>query len=57
MQPMVKNELLSHFINHNRIIHSELLRFAGIGESKVETVLMEILSINRLILRLPLAKS
>ena len=32
MQPMVKNELLSHFINHNRIIHSELLRFAGSHE-------------------------
>lgn len=32
--------MLSHFINHNRIIHSELLRFAGIGESKVETILM-----------------
>ncbi|MCS4782940.1 CinA family nicotinamide mononucleotide deamidase-related protein [Staphylococcus aureus] len=43
MQPMVKNELLSHFINHNRIIHSELLRFAGIGESKVETVLIDLI--------------
>ncbi len=43
MQPMVKNELLSHFINHNRIIHSELLRFAGIGESKVETILIDLM--------------
>ncbi|MBV7283775.1 polyribonucleotide nucleotidyltransferase [Staphylococcus aureus] len=43
MQPMVKNELLSHFINHNRIIHSELLRFAGIGESKVETILIDLI--------------
>ncbi|QFJ69586.1 competence/damage-inducible protein A [Staphylococcus aureus] len=27
----------------NRIIHSELLRFAGIGESKVETILIDLI--------------
>ncbi len=54
MQPMVKNELLSHFINHNRIIHSETIKICGIGEFKVETILINILSINRLILRLRL---
>lgn len=43
MQPMVKNELLPHFINDSSIIHSELLRFAGIGESKVETLLMDLI--------------
>ncbi|EHJ07723.1 CinA family nicotinamide mononucleotide deamidase-related protein [Staphylococcus simiae] len=43
MQPMAKHELLPHFMDNKRIIHSELLRFAGIGESKVETVLMDMI--------------
>lgn len=43
MQPMAKHELIPHFMDNKRIIHSELLRFAGIGESKVETVLMDLI--------------
>ncbi|MBO1198967.1 CinA family nicotinamide mononucleotide deamidase-related protein [Staphylococcus simiae] len=43
MQPMAKHELLPYFMDNKRIIHSELLRFAGIGESKVETVLMDMI--------------
>lgn len=43
MQPMAKNELLPFFFNGESTIFSELLRFAGIGESKVETVLMDLI--------------
>ncbi|MCG7339597.1 CinA family nicotinamide mononucleotide deamidase-related protein [Staphylococcus sp. ACRSN] len=43
MQPMAKNELLPHLLDGEQIIYSELLRFAGIGESKVETVLMDLI--------------
>ncbi|PTE40859.1 competence/damage-inducible protein A [Staphylococcus equorum] len=43
MQPMAKNELLPFFLNGESTIFSELLRFAGIGESKVETVLMDLI--------------
>lgn len=43
LQPMAKNELLPHFVDNDRIIFSELLRFAGIGESKVETELMDLI--------------
>ncbi|HLR19584.1 MAG TPA: CinA family nicotinamide mononucleotide deamidase-related protein [Staphylococcus sp.] len=43
MQPMAKYELLPFFLNGESIIFSELLRFAGIGESKVETVLMDLI--------------
>ena len=42
MQPMAKNELLPHFLNGESTIFSELLRFAGIGESKVETILIDL---------------
>lgn len=38
---MVKNELLLYFINYNWIIYFELLRFVGIGEFKVEIVLID----------------
>lgn len=43
MQPMAKNELLPHFLNGESTIFSELLRFAGIGESKVETILIDLI--------------
>ncbi|WP_251516592.1 MULTISPECIES: CinA family nicotinamide mononucleotide deamidase-related protein [Staphylococcus] len=43
MQPMAKEELLPHLMDDERIIHSELLRFAGIGESKLETELLDLI--------------
>lgn len=43
MQPMAKNELLPHLLDGEQIIFSELLRFAGIGESKVETELLDLI--------------
>lgn len=43
MQPMAKNELLPYLMDEDRVIHSEQLRFAGIGESKVETELMDLI--------------
>ena len=42
MQPMAKNELLPYLMDEDRVIHSEQLRF-GIGESKVETELMDLI--------------
>ena len=38
-----KNELLPYLMDEDRVIHSEQLRFAGIGESKVETELMDLI--------------
>lgn len=43
MQPMAKDGLLPYFLNGESIIFSELLRFAGIGESKIETILMDLI--------------
>lgn len=43
MKPMAKNELLPYLLDDDRVIFSELLRFAGIGESKVETILMDLI--------------
>ncbi|UDI78403.1 CinA family nicotinamide mononucleotide deamidase-related protein [Staphylococcus taiwanensis] len=43
MQPMAKNELLPYLMDDDKVIFSEQLRFAGIGESKVETELMDLI--------------
>lgn len=43
MQPMAKNELLPHLLDGEQVIFSELLRFAGIGESRVETELLDLI--------------
>ena len=43
MQPMAKNELLPYFLEGEKSIYSESLRFAGIGESRVETELMDLI--------------
>lgn len=43
MRPMAKNELLPLLIDNDNTIFSEQLRFAGIGESKVETELMDLI--------------
>ena len=38
MRPMAKNKLLPYLLDGEHIIFSEQLRFAGIGESKVENI-------------------
>ena len=43
MQPMAKNELLPYLMDDDKVIFSEQLRFAGIGESKLETELMDLI--------------
>lgn len=43
MQPMAKNELLPYLLEGEQVIFSELLRFAGIGESRVETELIDLI--------------
>ncbi|WP_436860600.1 CinA family nicotinamide mononucleotide deamidase-related protein [Staphylococcus caeli] len=43
MKPMAKEALLPYFLNGERTIFSESLRFAGIGESKVETELLDLI--------------
>lgn len=43
MQPMAKNELLPFILDDDKVIFSEQLKFAGIGESKVETILMDLI--------------
>ena len=43
MRPMAKNKLLPYLLDGEHIIFSEQLRFAGIGESKVETLLMDLI--------------
>ncbi|WP_415425606.1 CinA family nicotinamide mononucleotide deamidase-related protein [Staphylococcus borealis] len=43
MKPMAKNELLPCLMDDDSVIFSEQLRFAGIGESKVETELMDLI--------------
>ena len=40
MQPMAKNELLPYLMDKDEV---ELLRFAGIGESKLETLLIDLI--------------
>ncbi|MCS4486315.1 CinA family nicotinamide mononucleotide deamidase-related protein [Staphylococcus americanisciuri] len=43
MRPMVDNELMPLFAQSNETIFSEVLRFCGIGESQVETELMDLI--------------
>lgn len=43
MQPMAENELLPYLLEGDKLIFSEQLRFAGIGESRVETELMDLI--------------
>lgn len=43
LQPMVVNELMPHFAQGGQTIESEVLRFCGIGESQVETELMDLI--------------
>lgn len=43
LQPMVVNELMPHFSQGGQTIESEVLRFCGIGESQVETELMDLI--------------
>ncbi|MCD9065576.1 CinA family nicotinamide mononucleotide deamidase-related protein [Staphylococcus pasteuri] len=43
MKPMAKNELLPYILDDDKVIFSEQLKFAGIGESKVETILMDLI--------------
>lgn len=43
LQPMVENELMPHFSQGGQTIESEVLRFCGIGESQVETELMDLI--------------
>ncbi|MCU5746764.1 CinA family nicotinamide mononucleotide deamidase-related protein [Staphylococcus sp. SQ8-PEA] len=42
-RPMAKNELLPLMTESEQIIYSEMLKFAGIGESRVETELMDLI--------------
>lgn len=43
MKSMAKNELLPYILDDDKVIFSEQLKFAGIGESKVETILMDLI--------------
>ncbi len=43
LQPMVENELMPYFSQGGQTIESEVLRFCGIGESQVETELMDLI--------------
>ena len=43
MKPMAKNELLPYILDDDKVIFSEQLKFADIGESKVETILMDLI--------------
>ncbi|MDP4468138.1 CinA family nicotinamide mononucleotide deamidase-related protein [Staphylococcus hyicus] len=43
LKPMVNRYMLPFFNESGHTIFSEVLRFAGIGESKVETVLMDLI--------------
>ncbi|RQX28723.1 CinA family nicotinamide mononucleotide deamidase-related protein [Staphylococcus warneri] len=43
MKPMAKNELLPYILDDDKVIFSEQLKFAGIGESKVEIILMDLI--------------
>lgn len=43
MRPMVDNELMPYFMQSDQTIFSEVLRFCGIGESQVETELLDLI--------------
>lgn len=43
LQPMVNQYLIPYFLNEARVIFSESLKFAGIGESSLETELMDMI--------------
>ncbi|MCG3398726.1 CinA family nicotinamide mononucleotide deamidase-related protein [Staphylococcus massiliensis] len=43
LKPMVKHELMPYFTNDENTIYSEMLKFCGIGESQVETELMDLI--------------
>ncbi|MBL0846846.1 CinA family nicotinamide mononucleotide deamidase-related protein [Mammaliicoccus fleurettii] len=43
LQPMVNQYLIPYFLNEERVIFSESLKFTGIGESSLETELMDII--------------
>ncbi|PTE32581.1 competence/damage-inducible protein A [Mammaliicoccus fleurettii] len=43
LQPMVNQYLIPYFLNEARVIFSESLKFTGIGESSLETELMDII--------------
>ncbi|MEJ7540904.1 CinA family nicotinamide mononucleotide deamidase-related protein [Staphylococcus intermedius] len=43
LQPMVVNELMPYFSQGGQTIESEVLRFSGMGESQVETELMDLI--------------
>ncbi|GGI41868.1 CinA family nicotinamide mononucleotide deamidase-related protein [Mammaliicoccus stepanovicii] len=43
LHPMVKQYLLPYFMNEESVIQSESLKFAGIGESSLETQLMDLI--------------
>ena len=44
LRPMVEHYLMPYFTQENGTIFSEVLRFAGIGESQLETELMDLIS-------------
>lgn len=43
LKPMVTQYLVPYFLNEERVIHSESLKFAGIGESRLETECMDLI--------------
>ncbi|RIN17060.1 CinA family nicotinamide mononucleotide deamidase-related protein [Mammaliicoccus vitulinus] len=43
LQPMVNQYLVPYFLNEERVIFSESLKFAGIGESSLETELIDLI--------------
>lgn len=43
LQPMVKKYLVPFFLNELNVIHSESLKFTGIGESKLETECIDLI--------------
>ncbi|MDT3994423.1 CinA family nicotinamide mononucleotide deamidase-related protein [Mammaliicoccus sp. H-M34] len=43
LQPMVNQYLIPYFLNEEHVIFSESLKFTGIGESSLETELMDII--------------
>lgn len=43
LQPMVNQYLIPYFLNEERVIFSESLKFTGIGESSLETELIDII--------------
>ena len=43
LKPMVTQYLVPYFLNEERVIHSESLKFAGIGESRLETECIDLI--------------